>query len=250
MDRLGNEPLEKKKRLTLHPEQLRKSLEDTIKYTCERCGFTCAKCKMVKLKTAFSSSRWEKRYSQPCLCLTCEAEVPMFTCHQCKVSQPRHAFGESMWRHRNDQNCVVCLTCQAAAAAVTCHLCNVSLPRQAFGDSMWTNRNRQQCVCLTCARPQCTGPQCSTCKVCRDPNCPKGKKCQRQVTELNHKQRPTSFQEVQAYLCSKCKPITCRCGKQLPKKMQKKALQEARQYICPDCQTKDLRERDRKRKVF
>ena len=210
MDRLGNEPLEKKKRLTLHPEQLRKSLEDTIKYTCERCGFTCAKCKMVKLKTAFSSSRWEKRYSQPCLCLTCEAEVPMFTCHQCKVSQPRHAFGESMW----------------------------------------ANRNRQQCVCLTCARPQCTGPQCSTCKVCRDPDCPKGKKCQRQVTELHHKQRPTSFQEVQAYLCSKCKPITCRCGKQLPKKMQKKALQEARQYICPDCQTKDLRERDRKRKVF
>ena len=210
MDRLGNEPLGKKKRLTLHPEQLRKSLEDTIKYTCERCGFTCAKCKMVKLKTAFSSSRWEKRYGRPCLCLTCEAEVPMFTCHQCKVSQPRHAFGESMW----------------------------------------ANRNRQQCVCLTCARPQCTGPQCSTCKVCRDPNCPKGKKCQRQVTELNHKQRPTSFQEVQAYLCSKCKPITCRCGKQLPKKMQKKALQEARQYICPDCQTKDLRERDRKRKVF
>ena len=210
MDRLGNEPLGKKKRLTLHPEQLRKSLEDTIKYTCERCGFTCAKCKMVKLKTAFSSSRWEKRYGRPCLCLTCEAEVPMFTCHQCKVSQPRHAFGESMW----------------------------------------ANRNRQQCVCLTCARPQCTGPQCSTCKVCRDPDCPKGKKCQRQVTELHHKQRPTSFQEVQAYLCSKCKPITCRCGKQLPKKMQKKALQEARQYICPDCQTKDLRERDRKRKVF
>ena len=210
MGRLGNEPLGKKKRLTLHPEQLRKSLEDTIKYTCERCGFTCAKCKMVKLKTAFSSSRWEKRYSRPCLCLTCEAEVPMFTCH----------------------------------------LCNVSLPREAFGDSMWANRNRQQCVCLTCARPQCTGPQCSTCKVCRDPDCPKGKKCQQQVTELHHKQRPTSFQEVQAYLCSKCKPITCRCGKQLPKKMQKKALQEARQYICPDCQTKDLRERDRKRKVF
>ena len=115
---------------------------------------------------------------------------------------------------------------------------------------MWKNRNCQQCVCLTSARPQCTGPQCSTCKVCRDPDCPKGKKCQRQVTELHHKQRPTSFQEVQAYLCSKCKPITCRCGKQLPKKMQKKALQEARQYICPDCQTKDLRDRDRKRKVF
>ena len=249
MDHIGDEPLCKKKPLTLHPEQLPKSLENIVKHICERCGFTCAKCKMLKLKKDFSNSGWKNRYLRPCVCFTCQAEEPTFPCHRCNVSLPREAFEESMWHNRSTQNCV-CLTCQAAEPVFTCHLCNVSKPRQAFGDSMWRNRYCQRCVCLTCARPQCTGPQCSTCKVCRDPDCPKGKKCQRQVTELHHKQRPTSFQEVQAYLCSKCKPITCRCGKQLPKKMQKKALQEDRQYTCPDCQTKDLRERDRKRKVF
>ena len=133
-----------------------------------------------------------------------------------------------------------------------CALCKEAKSKAEFPSSMWHNRfdKDRRCLCFDCCRPRCTSKNCKTCAVCRDPAC-RRYRCDTVIQPLHHKQLPQTLVEVQTYLCSECRRITCECGNQMSKTMQKKTKGKSspNAYVCVDCQNKKMREGDKKHRA-
>ena len=147
-----------------------------------------------------------------------------------------------MWSNkaRPDRR-LVCLECSRAPPVETqaCAVCSAQKTKSEFGTSMWMHKARpdRRLVCLECSRPRCTAKNCTTCQVCRDPDCRK-RKCNKPLTSLNAKLMPQSLEEVRTFLCSTCRKTTCRCGKAMPPSRVKKLKAQNKLedvYVCLDC---------------
>ena len=146
-------------------------------------------------------------------------------------------------------NHFVCLAC----SEYECNLCGRSFPQTAYSSSMWQKRHlgTQRTLCLDCSRPRCTAKHCKTCRTCRSENCTKTIKrshCSDDIVPLHPKHLPQTMQEVQEFLCSKCRYITCvrkdsqgiMCGKEMPKKAKTQLPAAPKnKYVCGVCQSLD-----------
>ena len=161
-----------------------------------------------------------------------------------------------MWHNKADLNRrIVCKACeqQNEGSAHKCDICQLTKAKSEFWDSMWNNKAKtgRRTLCKECCHPACTSRHCKTCRSCRNPACKKTTKrshCTDEIQALNAKQLPKTLDEVQRFLCTNCKFITCmridslgnRCGKEMPKKAQARLPQKPREeYICGTCQTLD-----------
>ena len=150
--------------------------------------------------------------------------------------------------------CKACCQHQNDATCHTCDVCQLSKAKSEYWASAWKHRAEtgQRTLCKECSHPACTARHCKTCRSCRNPACKKTRKgshCTDEIQPLNAKQLPQTLDEVQRFLCTNCKFITCmridslgnRCGKEMPKKAQARLPQNLRQqYICGTCQTLDV----------
>ena len=149
---------------------------------------------------------------------------------------------------------ILAMLCYAYAYAwATAHI-GTTKAKNEFSATVWDNKAKpgQRTLCKECSHPACTSKHCKTCRTCRNPTCKKTSKrshCTDEIQVLNAKQLPKTLEEVQRFLCTNCKFITCtridsfgvRCGKEMPKKAQARLPQNPRQqYICGTCQTLDV----------
>ena len=132
-----------------------------------------------------------------------------------------------------------------------CDLCGVTKSKNDFPKGMWHHRAdpNQRTLCNDCARPRCTAAHCKTCPICRNEECTKTtrrSRCADPIQSLHAKQLPTDIASVNAYLCRKCRYITCtyttstgRCGRQRPKPKggKKFASPPSTPYVCGYCLT-------------
>ena len=138
---------------------------------------------------------------------------------------------------------IVCIASKEAASEPMhlCACCKRMLPKADFLDSMWDHKSRQNAYCKTCCHPPCSAPHCKTCPICRDPACRKRTTCTATMVPLSPKQMPKSKEDVLAYLCAQCRPITCKvCRREMALRTQqrKRANNDLTDvYICGTCLT-------------
>ena len=162
-------------------------------------------------------------------------------------------FSWSAWKHRSTPDRrSFCLQCEQKHHV--CDVCQLTKAKNEFSATVWHDKAKpgQRTLCKECSHPACTSKHCKTCRTCRNPTCKKTSKrshCTDEIQVLNAKQLPKTLEEVQKFLCTNCKFITCtridsfgvRCGKEMPKKAQARLPQNPRQqYICGTCQTLDV----------
>ena len=123
---------------------------------------------------------WQSKFSKYILRPGCLREC--LACKKETVETEKNA--------KNTRKCALCLKCK---------------PRKDFADSMWRHSSyaTRKTVCIGCCRPECTAPDCKTCKHCRDPKCKK-KNCRAPITPLHWKQLPKDSKEVASFLCRPC----------------------------------------------
>ena len=225
--------------------------------------FECRSCKEEKPQAAYSESRWQHRLNpnRRTACLVCEeAEQGRksnaeWQCHRCGEWKVKAAYSDSQYHNRTQPGReAICLSCEEDRPMHVCGLCKKSKAESEYFPATWRNRTREgrRSLCKECANPKCTAQNCPTCPVCRDPQKKSNHKCVGAIQPLLHaKQLPQTLEEVQQFLCSRCRPITCRCGNTMPKSRQKKLskIDAEAAYVCVDCQNRALHESDKRRSL-
>ncbi len=144
-----------------------------------------------------------------------------------------------------------CARCRDQSDTYACYCCAEVLPAIRFPTWMWYDRFKagRRTYCEDCARPPCTSPHCTTCKVCRHEDC-KRQQCTERVEALNAKQLPKTLEELRSFRCARCRYPPCRvCGKSMPTGGTRKRFQDSKkaEWVCGDCQTlEESRETSRK----
>ena len=169
-----------------------------------------------------------------------------------QVAKDKSKYSCSTWDNKSRPGrSTFCLECEQKYHR--CDVCQLTKAKSDFWASAWDNKAKagRRTLCKECCHPACTSRHCKTCRSCRNPACKKTTKrshCTDEIQALNAKQLPKTLDEVQRFLCTNCKFITCtridslgnRCGKEMPKKAQARLPQNAREeYICGTCQTLD-----------
>lgn len=178
-------------------------------------------------------------------CPVCRNEVCKDQYCTKPIEAPHPKLLPKTWR---DVQTYFCLNCRHSCAP-----CGEVKGKDGHTESMWHHRFEadRRTLCLRCCRPPCTSKQCKTCLGCWDPGC-KRRKCDDAIKPLHPKQLPKTLRDLETYLCRPCRYITCQCGTQMSKTMQKKKKGSLGQevYVCIDCQNKELWKKRTKVKVI
>jgi len=213
---------------------------------CRKHLWPCDQCKDEKAQADYSEGQWHHRRSRGAVCRVCaEARCELCDCllgdeqHQCAQCQHYKTaahFSESMWHNRLTQR-TVCLAC-AGVSTVQCQLCGEHFTEEGFTRGMWQHKHKsakQRTLCKTCCRPPCTNAECAICKQCRDPQCRKRRNCEGELQSLHPQCLPQKVEELETWLCARCKPTFCIRWPVCTKKRMSKTLYPTDQYTCGDC---------------
>ncbi len=209
----------------------------TCTYCCKNL-WTCSVCASEALKEAFSPGQWKHRHERGARCLSCEPAVT-HTCDECHAVKPAACFSASVLKNRWSQR-TVCLECEqdpAKEQTLQCQLCGARLTSQGFVESMWHHKKDAQrfILCKGCCRPPCTNAECTTCTKCRDPECTKRRHCEADLKSLHPQCLPRAPEELETWLCAKCKPTFCSHWPECTQKRTSKKVPAREQFTCRQC---------------
>ncbi len=220
---------------------------------CEavRAVHACAVCESLQAEEEYTDSIWHHRKERPAVCKKCQASAApqVHQCILCEEEHPAEQYTESMWHNRRQQP-AVCKKCETAQRprrravgldcdreTLQCYLCREAFTSEGFTQGMWKHRGEadRHSYCQECCRPPCTNPACTTCTTCRDPECKKRRQCEGKPVALHPKSLPKRMDELETWLCAKCKPTFCSHWPQCRKKRNSKKAPAMEQYTCGEC---------------
>ena len=131
-----------------------------------------------------------------------------------------------------------------------CQLCKIEKAQAAYTVSSWHHRQEKdrEILCTDCFHPKCVAPTCTTCTHCRDEKCrARIGNCKKEPKSLEKKQKPKDFDEVQRFLCQRCKYTSCSlCMSQAPKKQHPRLMRAEKPYVCGHCEDLQVSAQDRR----
>ena len=181
---------------------LPKTIADVANFKCGKCmppTLTCRTCGTDKIKAAFTEATWDKRFAQSAVCVACTPTVT-HACHLCGIEKSEASYTTAAWRHRS--------------------------------------RKDRETLCTDCFHPKCVAPTCTTCTHCRDDKCKaRTGNCKKEPKSFEKKHKPKNFDEVQRFLCGRCKYISCSlCMSQAPKKQHPRLMRAQTAYVRGHCE--------------
>ena len=242
--------------VTPRPATGKYTVENRPTWTCPMCApqgrHGCTVCKELKGRDDYPAEQWRHRARQAARCFQCY--YPRCTptaCPTCPVCRDPRCQKDTcddpvvpptlqLPQSRRDVDTFLCVRCR-----YPCGLCEERKGEHEFPNAMWHNRHEQRLLCNRCCNPPCTSQNCSRCLVCRDETC-RRRNCDSPVKSLNPKQFLKRKEDLDTYLCQRCRYITCQCGSQMSKSSQKRKRERLHQetYVCVDCQCRTQMQAD------
>jgi hypothetical protein len=182
----------------------------------------------------------EQHYTMPLL----KENAKQHMCSDCANRKTREEYSASMWKNRVQAwRATLCAHCEAAhtlrraSAVALCQVCGKHKSAVSFFSKAWKHRGtRSSMQCIDCEHPACTAPQCQQCRLCRQHH-RKDKKCESGVQPLHSRvPRPTTFTEVQRFVCCVCRPILCDKWPECSEVRKRKEKKKRKQYRCGNCE--------------